>query len=122
MEVITRRSAGGPTAKTEKAAVVAEAPAPGVTVSEVSPRPGIAESLIHSWRLAQRKAVSIANELVQQFIPYGGVTDAAAADPVMALTPVPITPAPAPAKPSSPAKATDAPVARTRGRGPAAST
>ncbi|MCD2473181.1 transposase [Jiella sp. MQZ9-1] len=40
----------------EKAAVVAEALAPGATVRELSRRLGIAESLICNWRLVKRKA------------------------------------------------------------------
>ncbi|RSU57613.1 IS66 family insertion sequence hypothetical protein [Sphingomonas sp. S-NIH.Pt1_0416] len=102
MEVIARTERRRTYSEAEKAAVVAEASAPGVTVREVSRRLGIAESLIYNWRSAQRKAVSIASEPLQ-FIPYGVVTDAAAAEPVTALTPVPTTPAPAPAKPSPPA-------------------
>jgi len=42
-----------------------------------------------------------------QFIPYGLVTDAEAAEPAIALTPVPTTPAPASPKPSPPAAPTD---------------
>lgn len=99
MEVITRTERRRTYSEAEKAAVVAEASVSGVTVRELSRRLGIAESLIYNWRSAQRKAVSIASEPLQ-FIPYGVVTDAAAAEPVLALTPVPTTPAPAPAKPS----------------------
>ena len=106
MEVITRTERRRTYGEAEKAVVVAEASVPGVTVREVSQRLGIAESLIYNWRSAQRKAVSIASEPLQ-FIPYGVVTDTAAAEPVKALTPVPTTSAPAPAKPSSPATATD---------------
>lgn len=110
MEVITRTERRRTYSEAEKAAVVAEASVPGVTVREVSRRLGIAESLIYNWRSAQRKAVSIASEPLQ-FIPYGVVTDAALAEPVMALTPVPTTPAPAPApapaKPSSPTASTE---------------
>ena len=106
MEVITRTERRRTYSEAEKAAVIAEASVPGVTVREVSRRLGIAESLIYNWRSAQRKAVSIASEPLQ-FIPYGVVTDAAVAEPVMALTPVPTTPAPAPAKPSPPATATE---------------
>ncbi len=104
MEVITRTERRRTYSEAEKAAVVAEASAPGVTVREVSRRLGIAESLIYNWRSAQRKATSIAREPLQ-FIPYGVVTDAAAAEAVMALAPVPTTPAPAPARPSPPAAA-----------------
>ena len=74
MEVITRTERRRTYSEAEKAAVVAGASAPGVTVREVSRRLGIAESLIYNWRSAQRKAVSIASEPLQ-FIPYGVVTD-----------------------------------------------
>jgi transposase len=97
MEVITRTERRRTYSEAEKAAVVAEASAPGVTVREVSRRLGIAESLIYNWRAAQRKAVSIASEPLQ-FIPYGVVTDVVRTEPSMAL--MPATPAPAPAKPS----------------------
>lgn len=102
MEVITRTERRRTYSEAEKAAVVAEASAPGVTVREVSRRLGIVESLIYNWRSAQRKAASIASEPLR-FIPYGVVTDAAPAASVMALTPVPTIPASAPAKPSPPA-------------------
>lgn len=69
----------------------------------------IAESLIYNWRSAQRKAANIAGEPLQ-FIPYDVVTDAAVAEPIIALTPVPTTSALVPAKPSPPAASTDAPV------------
>lgn len=100
MEVITRTERRRTYSEAEKAAVVAEASVPGVTVREVSRRLGIAESLIYNWRSAQRKAASIASEPLQ-FIPYGVVTDAVLAEPGTALRPA--TPAPAPAKPSPPA-------------------
>lgn len=104
MEVITRTERRRNYSEAEKAAVVAEASAPGVTVREVSQRLGIAESLIYNWRSAQRKAESIASEPLQ-FIPYGVVTDAVATEPGMAL--MSATPAPAPAKPSPTAAPTD---------------
>ncbi|KTT93686.1 transposase [Sphingomonas yabuuchiae] len=97
MEVITRTERRRTYSEAEKAAVVAEASAPGVTVREVSRRLGIAESLIYNWRSAQRKAASIVSEPLQ-FISYGVVTDVVPTEPSMALTPA--TPAPAPAKPS----------------------
>jgi transposase len=96
MEVITRTERRRTYSEAEKAAVVAEASAPGVTVREVSQRLCIAESLIYNWRSAQRKAVSIASEPLQ-FIPYGVVTDVVPTEPSMALMP---PPAPASAKPS----------------------
>ncbi|WP_410482853.1 IS66-like element accessory protein TnpA [Sphingomonas sp. A2-49] len=104
MEVITRTERRRTYSEAEKAAVVAEASVPGVTVREVSRRLGIAESLIYNWRSAHRKAASIASEPLQ-FIPYGVVTDAAPAEPGMAL--MPAAPAPTPAKPSPPATPTD---------------
>ena len=104
MEVITRTERRRTYSEAEKAAVVAEASAPGVTVREVSRRLGIAESLIYNWRSAQRKAVSIASEPLQ-FIPYGVVTDAVPVEPGTAMTPA--TLARAPAKPSSPAAPSD---------------
>lgn len=106
MEVITRTERRRTYSEAEKAAVVAEASVPGVTVREVSRRLGIAESLIYNWRSAQRKAASIASEPLQ-FIQYGMVTGSAAAEPVMAVTPVPTTPAPAPDKASPSATAMD---------------
>jgi transposase len=75
MEVITRTDRRRTYSAPEKAAVVAEASAPGVTVREVSHRLGIAESVTYNWRSAQRKAESIGSE-PPQFIPYGVVTDA----------------------------------------------
>jgi transposase-like protein len=99
MEVITRTERRRTYSEAEKAAVLAEASAPGVTVREVSQRLGIAESLIYNWRSAQRKAASIASEPLQ-FIPYGVVTDTVASEPSMALTPA--TPAPAPPQLSPP--------------------
>ncbi|ONH81891.1 transposase [Roseomonas mucosa] len=101
MDVITRTERRRTYSEAEKAAVVAEASAPSVTVREVSRRLGIAESLIYNWRSAQRKAASIASEPLQ-FIPYGVVTNAVPTEPSMAL--MPTTPAPAPAK-SSPSAA-----------------
>ncbi len=99
MEVITRTERRRTYSEAEKAAVVAEASVPGVTVREVSRRLGIAESLIYNWRSAQRKAASIASEPLQ-FIPYGVVTDAAPTEPGAAL--VPAAPTPSPAKPPPP--------------------
>ncbi|GEM71474.1 hypothetical protein SAQ01S_12400 [Sphingomonas aquatilis NBRC 16722] len=102
MEVITRTERRRTYSDAEKAAVVAKASMPGVTVRELSRQLGIAESLIYNWRSAQRKAESIASEPLQ-FIPYGVVTDAARPEPVIALSPVPTVHAPPPAKPSLPA-------------------
>ena len=65
MEVITRTERRRTYSEAEKAAVVAEASVPGVTVREVSRRLGIAESLIYNWRSAQRKAEGIASEPLQ---------------------------------------------------------
>ncbi len=96
MEVITRTERRRTYSEAEKAAVVAEASVPGVTVREVSRRLGIAESLIYNWRSAQRKAEGIASEPLQ-FMPYGVVVDTAS-EPSIALMPA----TPAPAKPSSP--------------------
>ncbi len=92
MEVITRTERRRSYSEAEKAAVVAEASMPGVTVREVSQRLGIAESLIYNWRSAQRKVASLASEPLQ-FVPYGVVTDAVPAEPGMSL--MPATPAPA---------------------------
>jgi transposase-like protein len=101
MEVITRTERRRTYSEAEKAAVVAEASVPGVTVREVSRRLGIAESLIYNWRSAQRKVASIASEPLQ-FIPYGVVVDTDHAEPGTALTPAPASP-----KPSPSATATD---------------
>ena len=97
MEVITRTERRRTYSEAEKAAVVAKASVPGMTVRELSQRLGIGESLIYNWRSAQRKAAGIASEPLQ-FIPYGVVTDVVPTEPSMAL--MPATPAPAPAKPS----------------------
>lgn len=104
MEVITRTERRRTYSEAEKAAVVAEASVPGVTVREVSRRLGIAESLIYNWRSAQRKAASIAREPLQ-FVSYGVVTDAVLAAPGTALTPA--VSLAAPAKPSPSATPTD---------------
>ena len=104
MEVITRTERQRTYSEAEKATVVAEASAPGVTVREVSRRLGIAESLIYNWRSAERKAASIASEPLQ-FIPYGVVVDTDRAEPGTALTPA--TPAPVLPKASPPATATE---------------
>lgn len=98
MEVITWTERRRTYSEAEKAAVVAEASVPGVTVREVARRLGIAESLIYNWRSAQRKAASMASEPLQ-FIPYGVVTETVPTEPGTALTPT----TPAPAKLSSPA-------------------
>lgn len=99
MEVITRTERRRTYSEAEKAAVIAEASAPGVTVREVSRRLGIAESLIYNWRSAQRKAQAIVGNPLQ-FISYGVVADMAPAEPGTALAPV--TPASALAKPLPP--------------------
>ena len=95
MEVITRTERRRTYSDAEKAAVVAKASMPGVTVRELSRQLGIAESLIYNWRSAQRKAEGIASEPLQ-FIPYGVVVDTDHGEPGTALRP-------APPKPSSPA-------------------
>ena len=102
MEVITRTERRRTYSEAEKAAVVAEASSPGMTVREVSRRLGIAESLIYNWRSAHRKAESIASEPLQ-FIPYGVVMDASPTESGTALEPA----TPAPARPAPPAAPTD---------------
>lgn len=99
MEVITRTERRRTYSEAEKAAVIAEASMPGVTVREVSRRLGIAESLIYNWRSAQRKAQALAGDPLQ-FISYGVVADLAPVEPGTALSPV--TPGSAPAKPLPP--------------------
>ena len=94
MEVITRTERRRTYSEAEKAAMVAEASAPGMTVREVARRLGIAESLIYNWCSAQRKAESIASEPLQ-FVPYGVVTDVVPAEPGIALTVATSFPAPA---------------------------
>lgn len=86
MEVITRTERRRIYSDAEKAAVVAEASAPGVTVREISRRLGIAESLIYNWRSAQRKGSNVASEPLQ-FIPYGVVSDAPPPQPSITPTP-----------------------------------
>lgn len=98
MEVITRTERRRIYSDAEKAAVVAEASAPGVTVREVSRRLGIAESLIYNWRSAQRKASNVASEPLQ-FIPYGMLSDAPPPQP--SITPTPAVLERSVAKPSS---------------------
>nr|WP_255326011.1 transposase [Sphingobium sp. 15-1] len=94
MEVITRTERRRIYSDAEKAAVVAEASAPGVTVREVSRRLGIAESLIYNWRSAQRKGSNVASEPLQ-FIPYGMVSDSPPPEPSMAPTPASLERSPA---------------------------
>lgn len=104
MEVITRTERRWTYSGAKKAAVVAEASPPGITVRKLSQRLGIADSLIYNWRSAQRMAASIASKPLQS-IPYGVVTTATPAEAGMTLTPA--APAPTPAKPSSPAAVTE---------------
>jgi len=107
MEVITRTERRRTYSEAEKAAVIAEASAPGVTVREVSRRLGIAESLIYNWRSAQRKAQTIVGDPLQ-FISYGLVTDLASAEPGVAITPA--QRASAPARPMPPVVPPEDPV------------
>ncbi|UYY76801.1 transposase [Sphingomonas sp. R1] len=104
MEVITRTERRRIYSDAEKAVVVAEASAPGVTVGEVSRPLGIAESLIYNWRSAQRKASNVASEPLQ-FISYGKVSDAPPPEPGMAPTPASLERSAA--KPSSSAGPTE---------------
>ena len=80
IEIITRTERRRRYSEADRAAIVAEADAPGATVREVCRRHGIAESLVYHWRRVRRKAASIASEPLQ-LISYGELTDATAAAP-----------------------------------------
>ena len=104
MEVITRTERRRTYSEAEKAPVVAEVLAPGVTVRSVARRLGIAESLVYNWRSAQRRAESISSEPLQ-FVSYSVVSDDLSAAPHLALTPPMHSAAPAIQQPPSAAAA-----------------
>ncbi len=83
MEIITHTERRRRHSEATKAAILADADAPGSTVRGAAKRHGVAESLIYHWRSARRTTASIASEPMQ-LIEYGAVTDAtdiATADP-----------------------------------------
>ncbi|MFD2577584.1 transposase [Novosphingobium colocasiae] len=72
VEIIARTERRRKFSDAEKAAILAEADADGVSVRQVAERHGIAESLIYNWRSARRQAAAIASEALE-FIPYGAI-------------------------------------------------
>ncbi|WP_395396550.1 transposase [Novosphingobium sp. BL-8A] len=72
VEIIARTERRRKFSDAEKAAILAEADADGVSVRQVAERHGIAESLIYNWRSARRQAAGIASEALE-FIPYGAI-------------------------------------------------
>ena len=83
VEIITRTERRRKFSDAEKAAILAEADADGVSVRQVAERHEIAESLIYNWRSARRQAAAITSEALE-FIPYGAIitTEPAAAPAV----------------------------------------
>jgi len=72
VEIIARTERRRKFSDAEKAAILAEADADGVSVRQVAERHEIAESLIYNWRSARRQAAAIASEALE-FIPYGAI-------------------------------------------------
>ncbi len=72
LEIIARTERRRKFSDAEKAAILAEADADGVSVRQVAERHEIAESLIYNWRSARRQAAAIASEALE-FIPYGAI-------------------------------------------------
>ena len=68
VEIIARTERRRKFSDAEKAAILAEADADGVSVRQVAERHEIAESLIYNWRSARRQAAAIASEALE-FIP-----------------------------------------------------
>ena len=92
MEIITRTERRRRWTPGERAAIMAEADRPGLSVKAVARRHDIAESLLYGWRAARRKAQAEAAEPVQ-FFAYGSI-DACppslrGGDATSAMTPVP---------------------------------
>ncbi|WP_159983790.1 MULTISPECIES: transposase [unclassified Novosphingobium] len=86
VEIIARTERRRKFSDAEKAAILAEADADGVSVRQVAEHHEIAGSLIYNWRSARRQAAAIASEALE-FIPYGAIITA---DPV----PAPVIPEP----------------------------
>ena len=83
VEIIARTERRRKFSDAEKAAILAEADADGVSVRQIAERHEIAESLIYNWRSARRQAAAIASEALE-FIPYGAIiTTEPAAAPAM---------------------------------------
>ena len=72
VEIIARTERRRKFSDAEKAAILAEADADGVSVRQVAERHEIAENLIYNWRAARRQAAAIASEELE-FIPYGSI-------------------------------------------------
>lgn len=72
VEIIARTERRRKFSDAEKAAILAEADADGVSVRQVAERHEIAENLIYNWRAARRQAAAIASEALE-FIPYGAI-------------------------------------------------
>jgi transposase len=75
LEIIARTERRRKFSDVEKAAILTEADADGVSVRQVAERYEIAESLIYNWRSARRQAAAIASEAFE-FIPYGAIITA----------------------------------------------
>ena len=101
VEIIARTERRRKFSDSEKAAILAEADADGVSVRQVAERHEIAESLIYNWRSARRQAAAIASEALE-FIPYGAIIETepatAPAVPEPQKTPRPV-PSPIPPAP-----------------------
>lgn len=101
VEIIARTERRRKFSDAEKAAILAELDADGVSVRQVAERHGIAESLIYNWRSARRQAAVMASEALE-FIPYGAIVTtepaaaAAVSEPRQTQRPVssPLPPAP----------------------------
>jgi transposase-like protein len=72
VEIIARTERRRKFSEVEKAAILAEADADGVSVRQIAERHEIAESLIYNWRSARRQAAAFASEALE-FIPYGAI-------------------------------------------------
>lgn len=101
VEVITSTERRRSYTDAERAAILAECAEPDAVIASVARRYGIAESVIYGWRSKQRADAALASEPLQ-FIPYGTVAAAPAAEvpsapPTPVPVPVPEAPRPAPA-------------------------
>lgn len=92
VEIIARTERRRKFSDAEKAAILAEADADGVSVRQVAERHEIAESLIYNWRSARRQAAAIVSEALE-FIPYGAIIAAeTAVAPEPQNVPRPVSP------------------------------
>ena len=96
VEVITSTERRRSYTDAERAAILAECAEPDAVIAAVARRYGIAESVIYGWRSKQRADAAQASEPLQ-FIPYGAVAAAPAAEVPAArsmLVPAPVPEAP----------------------------